>query len=72
MVVVERAPQHPILPYSSRISTRLYGYDKRRLPVGACVSLRLMLGYARHNLRKDPGSMYRSYQHYQQGEDSDY
>jgi hypothetical protein len=57
VVVVEAAPKHPILPDSSRVSPRLYFHDKRGLPVRSCVALRLVLGHARYNLRKDAGRL---------------
>jgi hypothetical protein len=57
VVVVEAAPKHPILPDSSRVPNRLYLHSQRGLPVGSCMSLRLMLGHTRDNLRKDTGRL---------------
>ena len=57
MIVVQRASQYPIFPNSSRVPSRFYLHSQRGLPVGSCMSLRLILGHARDNLRKDTGRL---------------
>jgi len=57
VIVVEAAPKHPILPHSSRVPNRLYLHFQRGLPVGSCMSLRLVHWHARDNLRKDTGRL---------------